>query len=162
MGLTRTQLYGIGVLLIVLALSACSGGGAATSSYPLEGSWTLTTSQTAGGDIGDGSFSVSYLMDFLGVIYFGSGTLAGGGIDDTYAVFLSDFRDFSGEVQISYTNTSGTDANGDDSDDGITFSGTMSGNTVSGTYVGDTGTAYATYTGTFTATKNQYFYLLEI
>lgn len=132
-------------LVVVFSFSACSGGSGGTN-HVLEGDWTLTTIPTSGSSIGSVNFSQSYfgsieMSDMTWDMYLGSGSLSGGDINGSYTVGGSEY---GGMVAFSFS---------DGDDDTLEFEGTLSGSTVTGTYEGSTGGKFASYEGTFTATK---------
>ena len=133
------------VILFIILISGCSGTGAGTEPINvLDGTWTLSTSLTAGGNVGSGTFTQTFYdtMEMLGItfdVYIGSGLLSGGDYDDSYDVGGSDVN---GAVIFTFTDADG---------DCLYFDGTVSGSTVTGTYDGDG--KYLSDSGIFTATR---------
>ena len=146
------------VILFIILISGCSlaGPGTITTTYVLDGTWNLSTSNSEGGNVGSGTFTQTYsyttYYPFYGWDwdwYTGSGSLSGGVIDGPYTVSGGDY----GGGSVNFAFSDGSDLEGDGVDDRLVFHGTISGNTVTGTYYGWFSGAFADYSGDFTATK---------
>ena len=118
--------------------------------YPLEGSWTITTSATTGTSLGSGSYTLSYWQEITAaghtwLYYQGTGTI--GGV--SYDFYLS--HDTTDPVD-GYDLTiylAGTDIN--DTSDWIDFEATYTESPITGNYTGNG--IFSANTGTFSTSQ---------
>ncbi len=144
----------IGLVLAtgLILLSSCT-----PVAHPLDGTWTVTSTDTVAGTdriLGDGTITLNYLASAFGVeAYTGTASFGGGAYD--YIVEASDWTGWLGfGVTIEMNEASDADPDADH----ITLddSAWTGGATLSGTYDGTgayNGGAKDIGNGTFTATK---------
>jgi len=151
----KLPLFGLLLVAVLVGLSSCT-----MVARPLEGTWTVTSTPTSAGtdrDLGNGTITLSYFAEFMGVeLYTGTAIFDDGRFGPySYIVEASDWTGWLGSgVTIEMNQADDVDPDTDYIE--IDDAGYTGGGTLSGTYQG-----WARYNGgdkdigngTFTATK---------
>jgi hypothetical protein len=143
----RFSLLALVLLVALLGLSGCKEDESAL----LAGSWTLDSTESVAGalELGDGSFSLTYMLTFFGIeAYSGSGTIGG----NAYLISASYVPDLQSVTISLYQGAEDIETDSIDLDD-MSYSG---GDMLDGNY--DGWGVYASGgkdigSGTFTATR---------